>query len=413
MSKKLFNISGAFGCLIMIATLSTNLFAGGNSSGGGGPETVSAGALKLLIEGGGLKRAMQNYITTVPLEQIEDNAVKAVLTRVMVGNALVNDILTPNNYFAATTDQPCVDAFDNKVPASTEVGKFGGRVCFDIDKLVAAYKEYSEEEVMIHLASLAFHEQIHHFQKQSEDVKVIQKNEDEANRVAGYILITAKFVQIPLLEWAPNNLGDQFEEIRKMYEAIRAKERAFLRVPDSDYADYPDYKDQTDRGLFRILPREIYDGKLSMRGGGSNYSFSTKSNDYDSIPELGLEQKYLSTGFAGCDFGFIVQLGAMPIDEITTQTPALKYLVNFAPANHDEPKIRKQQDQASAGVRANGYFYINRVKNTSVGQTFALRAISFDYADILVTFRIIRAEKDGSLIVAWKKIKSFPVSSCN
>lgn len=410
-SNKIFSFSGMFCCSVIVALLSPSAFAGGDSSGGGGPNTVSAGALKLLIEGGGLKRAMQNYLTTVQVDQIEDEPVKVSMIKMMEGNALIEDLLTPNNYFTATNEQPCVDAFNNQVPASTTIGKIGGRVCFDLDKLVEAYKEFSEEEVMIRLASLAIHEHTHHFQKPSADVKVIQQNEDEANRVAGYILVTAKFVQIPLLEWTPNDLGDQFEEIKKMYEAIRAKERAFLRPHDSDYTDYPNYKDQPDRGLFRILPREIYDGKLSMGGGGAYYSFSTKSNDYSSIAEIGLEQKEFSTGFAGCDFGYIVELGPTPLDQITTQMPALKYLFDFVPAN-DEPKIRRQQRQAGEGIHSNGYLYINRTKNISVGQTFALRSISFDYADILVAFRIVRAEKDGSLILAWKKLKNFPVSSC-
>ncbi len=56
------------GCILLISILTPSLQAaplfsdGGNSSGGGGPDQVNAGALKLLIEDGGLKRAMENYM---------------------------------------------------------------------------------------------------------------------------------------------------------------------------------------------------------------------------------------------------------------------------------------------------------------------------------------------------------------
>src|SRR4051812_19014200 len=57
---------------------------GGNSDGGGGgPKTVSAGALKLLIEGGGLKRAMLNYVNTIQVNRVEDGAVRTTVTRMM------------------------------------------------------------------------------------------------------------------------------------------------------------------------------------------------------------------------------------------------------------------------------------------------------------------------------------------
>ena len=41
------------------------------------------------------------------------------------------------------------------------------------------------------------------------------------------------------------------------------------------------------------------------------------------------------------------------------------------------------------------------------GRAYALRAISFDEADILVVFQVLRKDIDGSLILLWKRIESF------
>lgn len=403
------------GCAVILSLLSSNLHAasyseGGNSSGGGGPDQVNAGALKLLIEDGGLKRAMDNYIRTLAVKSIESPGVRAVFERITANGKLAADIMTPNNYFASTPNEPCVDAFNNKVPASTQIGKLGGRICFDLQKLVAAYKGFAEEDVMIQLAGLAFHEHVHHFQTPSRDIKVIEKNEYEANLVAGYVLVTAKFVQIPLLEWSPTNMGVEFSEIRKLFDTIRAKERKFMTPKDSDFAAYPSYRNQPDRGVFRILPREIYDGKLSMRGGGSYYSFTSKSNDYDSIAELELQGEYLSSGFAGCDFGMITRLGTTPLEKVALNHPALAFLLDFKVAV-GEPAIRIQQRNAHE-IHENGFTYSSRIRDFNPGETFAVRAVSFGYADMLAAFQIVRREKDGSLIIAWKKLQTFPVSEC-
>lgn len=47
-----------------------------------------------------------------------------------------------------------------------------------------------------------------------------------------------------------------------------------------------------------------------------------------------------------------------------------------------------------------------------VGNTYLLRSISFESYDILVAIQIIRIDSDGSIIMAWKKIKSFPNRNC-
>ena len=73
--------------------------------------------------------------------------------------------------------------------------------------------------------------------------------------------------------------------------------------------------------VFRLMPREKYDHKLTVDGGGSYYSFTTRSHDYQKIAQIGLEQNFLKVGFAGADFGFISDLGEIALGEVTDDTP--------------------------------------------------------------------------------------------
>jgi hypothetical protein len=190
--------------LLIVAGLTLSAvaaYAGGDSSGGGGPKTVKMGAIKLLLENDSLKKALLNYLSTVKKDQIEDEKVKATFGRITANNALSTDISTPHNYNYATPKQPCLDAFGKKARSSTIMGKIGAAICFDIEDLAEDYKDFSSDEVMIQLAALVLHEHVHHFQRKTNVVAEIQKNESEANHLAGYLLVTAKFVNLPLLEW--------------------------------------------------------------------------------------------------------------------------------------------------------------------------------------------------------------------
>jgi len=167
---------------------------GGNGSGGADPYKIDETAIALLLKGGGLKNAMLSYLKTLPLSQVSDVSVKKTFLRLVAENGLQNDILS-SNY---TLDDSCKDAFDAQVPASAKIAERGGNICFNVKKLVDSYKGLSQEDMMIKLASLAFHEHAHHFQKNEDSV---EQNESEAYLLSAYVQITAKIVQIPLLKW--------------------------------------------------------------------------------------------------------------------------------------------------------------------------------------------------------------------
>ena len=168
----------------------------------------------------------------------------------------------------------------------------------------------------------------------------------------------------------------------------------------------PDMRQAESEGfrVFRLNPREIYGWIATPQGGGCYYSFSENSHDYQHTAQIELQQGYLSVGFAGADYGFMIDLGDKGLSEIGEETPEAKFLYNYA-APTDEPVARAEYRKLQ-GYEAEGFVYKNRFP-TVVGHSYLLRAITFSRADILVALRVIRKDTDGSLTIYWKQLKTF------
>ena len=171
----------------------------------------------------------------------------------------------------------------------------------------------------------------------------------------------------------------------------------------------PDAKDvsqarKEEYGVFRIMPREKYDRKLTTQGSGSFYSFTNKSHDYQKIAQIGLEQNNLKVGFAGANYGFIADLGEIALADVTADSAEVNFLVNYKPPTN-EPEVRIEQRRA-ANYEAGGVLYKSHLPAVA-RHSYVLRAISFGDADVLVALRIHRRDADGSLIIFWKLLENF------
>lgn len=149
-------------------------------------------------------------------------------------------------------------------------------------------------------------------------------------------------------------------------------------------------------GVFRIMPRERYDHKLTVQGGGSYYSFTTKSHDYQKTAQVGLEQNSLKVGFAGADYGFIADLGEIELADVINETAEVNFLLNYKPPTN-EPDVRTEQRKVW-NYEIDGLLFKSRVP-AIVGHSYVLRSINFGDADILVAFKVYQKESDGSLIL--------------
>jgi hypothetical protein len=196
------------------------------------------------------------------------------------------------------------------------------------------------------------------------------------------------------------------KEIEALRNQLREKEEQFLSVSDEDRAKFADFLKQPDTGIIRLLPREKYNDRTMIRGGGAYYSFTRLAHEYGAGSDIQFERGRFSTGFAGADFGFISDLGSTPIEQITLDHPSLSFPLTFA-APATEPEARQHQRTTSAGFNAAGLDYHRQVVAFE-GRTYILRSINYETSDVLVVFRVIREDSDGSMILLWKRLKKFP-----
>lgn len=207
---------------------------------------------------------------------------------------------------------------------------------------------------------------------------------------------------------------DLIKEISAKRTELLKLEEAFLSPSEEDWAKYADFLSQTDTGLIRLLPREKYDAdvrqankhKLTIRGGGAYYSFVRLTHEYGYGSDISLYDGWLSTGFAGANYGIMTTLGNTPLENLTVETPAVQFLATHTPPS-EEPKARIEQTRWGQGEMIEGTTYGERLR-MGVNTTYLLRSVDYDTSDVLVAFRVVRVDSDGSAIILWKLLKKYP-----
>jgi len=196
-------------------------------------------------------------------------------------------------------------------------------------------------------------------------------------------------------------------EIRELIGELKDTEQQFLAPSAKDTNKYAEFLTQAETGMIRLLPREVFQDKLTIRGGGAYYSFARRTHEYGYGSDIELQNNQFTVGFAGADFGFLTRLGKVAIEEATLDHPAAQFLSTFA-APTAEAGARDEQKRASAGFDVNGFTYQNRVKFKNKN-SYLLRSIGYGVSDLLVAFRIVSQDADGSVVIVWKILKKFPV----
>lgn len=196
-------------------------------------------------------------------------------------------------------------------------------------------------------------------------------------------------------------------EIESLREQIKAKEAVLLAPSEEDRNAYADFLAQPRTGLVRLLPRERWDGKLSIRGGGAYYSFTRLTNEYVNGSDVELQQDNFAVGFAGANFGFMADLGNVPLETLSAGSEALRFMAAYQ-TPLVEPEARAAYRQfAGAGRQEGGLTYTNRLP-VLANNTYALRSINYGTSDVLVAFRVVRKDFDGSVVLLWKVLKKYP-----
>lgn len=197
-------------------------------------------------------------------------------------------------------------------------------------------------------------------------------------------------------------------EIESLRERIKAREAALLAPSDEDRKAHAEFLAQADTGLIRLLPREKWDSKLSTRGDGAYYSFERLTHEYGHGSDIQLSQEQLSVGFAGANFGFLVSLGDTPLENVSEETEAVQFMASFkTPSAEPEARASYRQFAYNSGHQAGRWTYRSRLPVVE-NQTYALRSVNYGYSDVLVAFRVVRKDADGSVVLLWKLLKKYP-----
>ena len=186
------------------------------------------------------------------------------------------------------------------------------------------------------------------------------------------------------------------DDILKAIEAKRAEletlENLLLAPSEEDKSNHADFLSQPDTGLIRLLPREKYDSAtyrknkkgITLTGAGAYYSFARKTHEWGHGNDIGLEQGNLST-FGR--YGMLTLLGDVPLESVTLETPAAQALAT--PLSTDKARNRSMLPM-------------------KLNSTYVLRSSDDTRSDVLVAFKVVRIDTDGSVIILWKLLKNFP-----
>ena len=206
---------------------------------------------------------------------------------------------------------------------------------------------------------------------------------------------------------------DLLKEITAKRAELEALEKSFLQPAEEDRTLYADFLRTANTGLIRLLPRQKFDSdvykenpkSITQRGGGAFYSFSRLTHEYGGGSDLGLDQDHFWVGFSGGDYGFLTNIGDVQLETVSLETPPVTLFAAYKAAK-DEAAARTEFRRMSAGAELEGVPIKRRVP-VRANATYLLRSISHLRSDVLVAFRVVRMDSDGSVTILWKLLANY------
>jgi hypothetical protein len=188
-------------------------------------------------------------------------------------------------------------------------------------------------------------------------------------------------------------------------------------APDDRIA-FKSFLEEKNTGLIRLLPRQVVDRgvfiadrKLNLRGGGAYFSFAHLTHSYGYGSDIQLERDQLSVGFAGADYGMMTNIGDVPLEHITPDDVRTQQIASYRPPRPEsEARAEYRRTSSHEGMSFDGLIYRKQLP-VQENSTYLLRSISYKSGDrgtdVLVAFRLVRKDTDGSVIIAWKLLKRY------
>ena len=201
-------------------------------------------------------------------------------------------------------------------------------------------------------------------------------------------------------------------------KSLTSAQKKLLEPAPEDYLAFADFLRQPDTGLIRLMPKGKYDANgtvsaddpmmdksLPIPGAGAFYSFTKKTHVLGPNSDIGFADDMFHTGFAGEALGLVTVLGDVPLESVNSNTQRVDSLASFAPPISRAERL-DQMDKLEEGIKV-GSYYLRSTLIALPKMTYALRSIAYDRSDVLIAFRVVRQDGDGSLIILWKKLQEF------
>lgn len=227
-------------------------------------------------------------------------------------------------------------------------------------------------------------------------------------------LATAFIFTLVLSAFSVSAQTQSRDDVIKELEAKRAElavlEQKVLAVADTDRAEFAAFLSQPQTGIIRLLPREMYaentKRRLAVPSGGALYSFVNSTYESRGGYDIQFYHEQFSVGFAGADYGMLLNMADTPLDQVVSEHEAVRALLDYTSATA-EAAARSAHRTLWEGMDLSGVVFKSRLP-AKVSNTYLLRSILYNDSDIAVAFRVTRKDTDGSLIIVYKVLKVFP-----
>ncbi len=220
--------------------------------------------------------------------------------------------------------------------------------------------------------------------------------------------------------------------VSPLYRKPTKKELQAISPSEEDLKKYAEFLEEPKTGLFRMIPDmgcpqdiKIVDAsenclKYSLPGAGAAFSFRKKNYQIWRLSDFVYkDSKFLSVGLF--QQGIFLDVGDVELEKITADIGGLKFMNDYVPLTKSV-EAYKEALKFIKGVTVNNYSYSSIIP-AKVNSTYVLRSIAyrgpnfrsvkgikyneFDFderKDVVVAFRVIKKDEDGSLIILWKEI---------
>lgn len=224
---------------------------------------------------------------------------------------------------------------------------------------------------------------------------------------------------------------------RKLTEA----QKKLLSPSAENQTTFASFLRESNTGLIRLLPAGTHefahtvaadqetDLVVPILGGGSYYSFTERTHKFGPWSDLRLQGDRLLASPTSLAVGILINIGDVPLDSVNIDSAGLGLIARLAsPKTYSD--LAELHQQARHGFQANGFEH-GSVLKASPNVTYALRSMSYrkegflvrpdepytrvdvsrlgyEGSDVLIVFRILQRNDDGSVEILWKRLERFP-----